>query len=294
MQSHSRLKAGAFIASDYGGEHPASSHRIYCYLVLRSASPNWHAQVDVIRRRFISNGRRMAYKRLDDVERQRALVPFLAAAADLDAHLVAIAVDKRKQWLSIMPTAADQLWTAFGLQATWKPKALESMMRKVHFMAILLSIWSRDRTHVTWITDQDEFVGNSDRHDDALRVIDRMGSFYLSHPMGEFRLNPTAQYGGASDFEDICAIPDLAAGMLAEISIRLSKTGNWTAPMRKLVGALPQKADVISNWFWDSDMRLRKSFISVDVDGAHYGVRRVLRLLVDESSPEDQDVFETT
>lgn len=91
----------------------------------------------------------MAYKRLDDVERQKALVPFLAAAADLDAHLVAIAVDKRKKWLSIVPKAADQLRASFGLEAAWKPQALEAMLRKVHFMAILLSIWSRDRTHVT-------------------------------------------------------------------------------------------------------------------------------------------------
>lgn len=234
----------------------------------------------------------MAYKRLDDVERQKALVPFLAAAADLDAHLVAIAVDKRKKWLSIIPQAADQLRASFGLEAAWKPQALEAMLRKVHFIAILLSIWSRDRTHVTWITDQDEFVGNSIRHDDALRVVDRMGAFYLSHRMGEFRLNTTEQDGGASDFEDICAIPDLAAGMLAEVSTRLSKTGSWTLPMRKLVGGHPTKADVISDWFWDSDMSLRKSFISIDVEGARYGVRRVLRLLVDEPSPEDQDVFE--
>lgn len=62
--------------------------------------------------------------------------------------------------------------------------------------------------------------------------------------------------------------------------------------MRKLVGGLPTKADVISDWFWDSDMRLRKSFVSIDVEGARYGVRRVLRLLVDERSPGDQDVFE--
>jgi hypothetical protein len=49
---------------------------------------------------------------------------------------------------------------------------------------------------------------------------------------------------------------------------------------------------VISDWFWDSDKSLRKSFISIDVEGARYGVRRVLRLLVDEPSPVDQDVFE--
>lgn len=280
------------IASDYGGEHSAASHHIYCYLVIRSAPSQWYGRIQDARRRFVSDGRRMAYKRLDDGARQRALVPFLAAAADLDAHLVAIAVDKRKKWLSIAPSAAGELRNAFGLRAPWKPQALEAMMRKVQFMAILLSIWSRNRTHVTWITDQDEFVANDVRHDDALRMVGQMGAFYLSHPMGEFRLNTTGQDLEATDFEDFCAIPDLAAGMLAEISNRLAKQGSWGTTMRKLEGSLPLKAQAISDWFWCSDMRLRKTFISVDVEGSRYGVRRVWSYQGYEQTPQERPDLE--
>jgi hypothetical protein len=162
----------------------------------------------------------MAYKRLDDRLRKNALVPFLAAAAGLDGHLVALAIDKRKKWLSTASGASDQLLRELDLKAKWNARSLEGMLRKVHITAILLSLWSRPYTNVTWITDQDEFVANDLRHDDALMAAARFSSFYVDHPMGVFRLNTTGQDIEARDFEDLCAIPDLAAGMLSDVSMR--------------------------------------------------------------------------
>jgi hypothetical protein len=146
------------IASDYGGDHPAASHRIYCYLVVRSGNRDWFSAIQSIRRSLLRDGRRMAYKRLNDQFRLQALVPFLKAAANLDGHLVAIAVDKHKKWLSSPPNTAQKLCHGFGLKVSWSPKSFEAMMRKVHFLAILVSIWSRPYTDLTWITDEDEFV----------------------------------------------------------------------------------------------------------------------------------------
>jgi len=45
--------------------------------------------------------------------------------------------------------------------------------------------------------------------------------------------------------------------------------------MRSLNSDLPIKADVIADWFWDSDMTLRKTLITIDVEGARFGVRKV-------------------
>jgi hypothetical protein len=75
------------------------------------------------------DGRTMSYKRLDDPTRQRALVPFLEAAADLDGHLVAIAVDKKKKWLSTIK-GADVNFRKALLKASWNARALESMLRR--------------------------------------------------------------------------------------------------------------------------------------------------------------------
>jgi len=210
------------IASDYGGEHRGATHLVYCYLVVRGGARDWLSSRQTARG-ILGDARRMAYKRLDDPARQTALVPFLAAAANLDGHLVAIAVDKKKKWLSTIPKAADDLRLHYGLKATWNPRALEGMLRKVQFAAILTSLWSRPYGNVTWITDQDEFVANDVRHDDALQAVARVTSFYLPHPMGMLRLNTTGQDPDSLDYEDLCAIPDLAAGMLSEVSTRLAK-----------------------------------------------------------------------
>lgn len=271
-----RGSADLMIASDFGGEHPQSSHLIYCYLAVRGGSREWLSAIRSARQRLLPDGRIMAYKRLDDPHRQEALFAFLSPAANLDGHLVAVAVDKRQKWLSTMPGAADDIRRGFGLKANWNPRALESMMRKVHFPAILVSLWGTALGNITWITDQDEFVANDSRHDDALLAAARMASFYADRPMGIFRLNTTAQDPELKDYEDLCAIPDLAAGMLSEIATRLSKGAVWEHKFKRVLSAaLPMKTDIIADWFWDQTTLLRKTLISVDLEGGRYGVRKI-------------------
>jgi hypothetical protein len=229
-----------------------------------------------VRRRYFTDGRTMSYKRLSDYSRQDALVPFLNAAADLDGHLVAIAVDKRKKWLSTIKGLSNELRKAFQLSSSWNERALEDFFRKVQFTAILLSFWSRPYGNVNWITDQDEFVANDSRHDDALQAVARMSSFYITHPMGILRLNTTGQESETREYEDICAIPDLVAGMLSEISTRLTQVKDWGDRMQKVIeDQLPVKTEVIADWFWDAQMRLRKTLVTIDVESTGFAVRKV-------------------
>ena len=267
------------VTSDYGGEHRDATHLIYCYLVIGGGAGPCLSKISATRHSLLRDGRRMAYKRLDDPSRQQALVPFLQAAADLDGHLVAVAVDKRKKWLSTAPGMALRLKQTYGLKASWNPRSLEAMMRKVHLLSILVSLWSRPHIDLTWITDQDEFVANDARHDDALAAAARLSSLYAPHPMGVFALNTTGQDSDSRDYEDLCAIPDLAAGMLSEIAMRLSRDGRWEESMQKtLDGELPAKAEIIGDWFWDTDMRLRKTLINIDLEGTEFSVRQVWQL----------------
>jgi hypothetical protein len=281
------------IASDYGGEHPQSTHLIYCYLVVRGGGREWLSAIGSTRERLLPGGRTMAYKRLDDPQRQKALSLFLSAAANLDGHLVAVAVDKQKKWLSTIPGTSDDLQKGFGLKARWKPRALESMMRKVQFPAILLSLWARPLGSVTWITDEDEFVANDSRHDDALLAAARMSSFYAHRPMGVFRMVTTAQDPELKDYEDLCSIPDLAAGMLSEVSTRLSENADWNDEFRRVLGnGLQQKANVIADWFWDETTVLRKTFISIDLEGNGYRVRKIW--MEYDNEVEDQELPSTS
>lgn len=115
------------------------------------------------------------------------------------------------------------------------------------------------------------------RHDGALRAAARFSSFYVDHPMGAFRLNTTGQDMDARDFEDLCAIPDVAAGMLSDVSTRL-RNRDWEDRLWKLESELPLKADVIAEWFWNDATMLRKTLVSIDVHGAKFGVRKVSKI----------------
>jgi hypothetical protein len=263
------------ILSDYGGEHRSATHLIYCYLVVRRGAHSCLSALKTIRNECFSDRRIMSYKRLSDVARQKALIPFLSAAAHLDGHLVGIAVDKRKRWLSTARDSDQVIRESFRLKSSWNARALEGMMRKAHFASILISLFSRPYTNVTWITDADEFVANDARHDDALLVAARLSSLYVPHPMGVFRLNTTGQDPALVDHEDLCAIPDLAAGMLSDTMSGLSRDG-WGEGARKVLDReLSHKADVILEWFFDSTMRLRKTLIAINVEGSRYSVRKV-------------------
>ena len=149
------------------------------------------------------------------------------------------------------------------------------MMRKVQFPAILLSLWARPLGNITWITDEDEFVSNDSRHDDALLAAARMSSFYAHRPMGVFRMVTTAQDPEFKDYEDLCAIPDLTS-MLSEVSTRLLKDADWKDQFRRALDKpLLPKADIIADWFWDVTTVLRKTFISIDLEGNSYRVRKI-------------------
>ncbi len=179
----------------------------------------------------------------------------------------------------------------FALKAFWNARALGAMLRKTHFVSILLSMWALPMSNVTWITDADEFVANDPRHDDALATTARFCSFYIPGPQGIFRLNTTTQDENGMNFEDLCSIPDLAAGMLSEVSTQLSQVGSWETQMEKaLDGALPTKASILADWFWDTDMTLRKTMVSVDLLGKQYSVRKVDMLNVEGSAPSTESL----
>lgn len=262
------------ITSDYSGEHSTATHLIYCYLVISGGGQKCMAELRSARQQHL-NQKLMSYKKLGDFARQRALVPFLSAAADLDGHLVAIAVDKRKKWLSTQPGSTDKFMEAFDIKGRWNPRSFEGMMRKTHLFAVIGSMFAAANADITWITDADQFVGNSTRHDDALAVAGRLTSMYLPYPMGTLRLNTTAQDAGLLEFEDLCAIPDLAAGMLSEVVRGLSHL-DWCEGARKtLASEIPTRTSILADWFWDSTTRLRKTLIAIETEGGKFAVRKI-------------------
>jgi hypothetical protein len=177
----------------------------------------------------LADGRRISFKRLGDNRRRRALIPFLEAAESISGHLVSLIVTKELTHMSAWSELPSDLPTQLGLTAKWSTSSFESMFRTAHMFALLLALWARPLIDVTWITDQDEIVANEARLDDTHQIAARLTSMYMPHSMGIFAMNSTLIDSDDRPFEDLVAIPDLAAGMLSELAGRLTIGGSLPA-----------------------------------------------------------------
>ena len=84
------------IACDYGGMHRAARYETLAFLVADLAFVwLWNELRQGIRAKFLSDGRRLAYKQLGDRKRAQAVVPFLRASNTIPGLLLVFAIDKR-------------------------------------------------------------------------------------------------------------------------------------------------------------------------------------------------------
>jgi hypothetical protein len=194
---------------------------------------------------------------------------FLQAADTINGHLVALVVTKKLTNLSWRGPFDETVPKRLGLQRAWKQSSFEAMFRSAQMFALILSIWSRPFTNVTWISDQDEIVANDDRLDDARQLAAKLSTQLVPHHMGEFAMNSTVIDGDDRAFEDFVAIPDLAAGMLSEIAS--SFTAHPSNPDYSIdsTSDLSHKTEIISNWFWWPNANLKRTCILVDAAGPH-------------------------
>lgn len=279
-QSRPFLASNLFIASDYGGEHKRATHRTYAFLVFDCTPSGWPSAMRTIRASKLTDGRRMSFKQLNDCVRQNALVPYLQAADTLTGHLLVIAIDKRIPWLMCGKGHAEK-WSSFlGLKGKWGDKSFENMARKSYIVSLVLSVWSRPMMNVSWITDYDESVANANRLDDTHIFAARMSSLLVQHRMGEFAMNTVAYDEDGRAFEDICAIPDIAAGMTSDICAAVFHNGGSVRDRRHELSTqvLSEKTHLISDWFWRSESTLHKMMIQIDkygADNASYSVRQI-------------------
>lgn len=266
-----------FISSDYGGEHKGSDYRTYAFLIAEQASPQFVCGMRQIRNSILKDNRRLAFKRLDDPLRQAALIPYLDTVDTLSGHLVVISIDKGAKWLFARNGEVQRWREALGLIGKWSDHAFEDMARKGYLVSIFLSLWSRPMTNVDWITDQDQSVANADRFDDLQNFVARMTSLLLPHKMGEFSMGSTGSSGSDISFEDLCALPDLAAGMASDVCTTLKRAIGWPDAGRCELenDLLKSKSDAIADWFWHSESNLKKTMIQIDHVPRGYSVRQI-------------------
>ena len=248
------------LASDYAGEHAESDYQVACYLLTNRAGvmDSWERGRLRVRDEYLFDGRRMAFKKLSDAERQRALVPFLKATAQMNGIVFCAAIDK-----SLMTSNFGYEFSAVSGAA--KPLVLAKLTRIAVLGSILVGGLSASGQNVHWITDDDEIVGNDAVLADAGVVIGGMLHRNCPSSMDMPSIGVAGKFDDNLRAEDLCAIPDLVGGAMAENLNAMDKSSipretNLFTPVFKRVST---KATLILGWFASLNGPLKKLFCLV-------------------------------
>lgn len=255
------------IGSDYSGDHSRSNYRVYAFLLADAdMSPSYPDARRRMRNAYLSDGRRMSYKALNDGIRRKSLLPFLRTSEELHGLCTVIIVHKDLRHMTTTKKTLDIWQDLIGLRGRWSPKAFETMARIAHFYCLLVSSCSSRHQHQTWISDQDEIVANDDRHTDIMNLVAKMIALYAKVPYGEFAMNTTAVDTAERAFEDFVAVPDLLAGAFADTVTEWSRTPDWGLGKDLTLHstAIPSKANEIITWYTSDSKELKRCAILID------------------------------
>jgi hypothetical protein len=263
------------IYSDYSGSSRGSRFETICILVIDSARAGlWDAMRSEARRAFLSDGRRMSFKGLNDNQKRRALPAFLAAANQLQGVCCVIAIDKRVGWMCAPDDASSVMKSRGILSSSWRPKSFEQMMRVVSFVSLFTGMFSQPYQNIYWISDEDELFANPSKTVDTKALLERMSSVCVRHPLGELGLGTTTIDEDDRFDEDCAAIPDLVAGATAEVLTGLIREGDALPDVQPLLPTTTsRKGGNVIDWFFGPTAPLRKFGILFGRKGpGHYQV----------------------
>ncbi|HWH57099.1 MAG TPA: hypothetical protein VN682_05670 [Terriglobales bacterium] len=238
-------------ATDTSGGQRGSRYSVTGVLLIdNDNSLSWHKQRLTIRKRYLSDGRRMSFKNLNDCQRRAALIPFLRAADDIRGLLVVMAFDKRLGSLCTSRDLYDEAGTAGILKARWKHDAFEQMMRTVQLVSTLFASVVKRGQNLYWISDMDDCLANQERKADTARMMNSFTSEYIHHQLGELGIGTTELDEGDRLEEDLTAIPDVAAGAMCDLLNRMHEHHGTFPLIPTFVPDLKSKTDLISSWFF--------------------------------------------
>lgn len=199
-------------ASDYSGEHRGARYDVLsCLLIDAGSLGGWDRAREVVRRRWLKDGRRLAFKNLRDRRHAQAIPGFLDAAEQLRGVVLTVALSKR-----LGPVFATPGRDRGPLCARWNDAVLEKVLRVTSVLSLLLAGLARPAQNVFWITDDDAIAATQDHLRDLTTALAYVSADYLTHDLGHLRCSTTSiQDESSRRIEDLASIPDLIAGTYA-------------------------------------------------------------------------------
>ena len=268
--SNLRYGRRLMVGTDFGGHHRESAYEAITFVIADiENSPNWLHRQTQFRRERLRDGRRMAYKSLNDRMRMSVLPEFLINSSELRGLTITLLIDKRLKSL-FAPTYLQRLVPSPPEKPRWNEAISERLMRTVHFLSFFLAGLCSSGQDVLWVVDEDAIVPNEDRVRDLCNVFANISSTYLDQNLGHFRL-ATTRHDFDRQMEDFVAISDLIAGATAELATQTRVDG--VLPSSQLLQPVPktvsQKARRVGRWLSIGFAPLKHLVVAVEPEGPH-------------------------
>ena len=264
------------MVADFGGQHKGQHFDTYAFLILDlDRNGRWLQNQRFFRQTIMPNGRRMAFKAMNDKYRRQALVPFLQLADDIEGWLVLFAVSKVGGSLF---GGAEKSAEAEGLLKNWKPSVRGRLLRVMHFSAFLLSGLSSPGQDLLWVIDEDEMAANVQQLTQLTQILARVSSNSIAHDLRHLRCGTTHSDDGSLSLEDLVAICDLGAGAFCEVATAMISQGRF--PRRDVVTALPTglswKSRVLASWLAADNRSLQRLSCLVELSASSPRMRTTM------------------
>ncbi|VWD44089.1 hypothetical protein BLA50215_05612 [Burkholderia lata] len=259
------------IASDYSGQHKEATHEAYSFLVTTDHALNeWLPLLRAFREKWLPDGRRISFKKLNEPVRWRALPAFLDTAGKLSGNLITVLIDRRVgSFIEGGSLAAIEAFPDCFPQHT-KHGTVEKMLRLASFVALILSGLRKENQASVWISDHDETLDSHEKREGFARLATYF-TFGLTgwrnaadHLFGTTE-SPTAPYWS----EDVAALADLAAGAYCQMSSHLPTfLGEEAWQILVKSGDIEsQRAQAIGNWLALGNSALKHALLRLEPDG---------------------------
>lgn len=249
------------IASDYGGTNSRFDYETLSFVIcdLGAAGP-WITAKDKLRKTHLPDNRRIAFKKMNDQHCRDALCPFLSIADRLPGVCATFAIDKDRRVGELFSGFREGIAQEIpDTRAAWHPIAFERLMRICGFCGLFLSLLTKPKQNVIWVSDDDEMMQSPLQRRLIRDVFAKVVSLYLPIPLGKLQILTTSMGDETQDLEDLAAIADLVAGATADSLTDHKKSGALDSKRsRAFSNDVESKTEIICRWLAHSQTSLLK------------------------------------